>query len=67
MIKRRLAKLIDVKSIITIMIVSVFCILALKGDSINQDLLTIVTIIISFFFGTQSAKKSDSIEDNETK
>ena len=56
MVKEKIAKLIDVKSIVTFVLVTTFCILAFKsvitGDQVNN----IVTIVIGFYFGTQAAK-----------
>ncbi|MBE6639667.1 MAG: hypothetical protein E7616_09520 [Ruminococcaceae bacterium] len=52
-----LANLFKVKTIVTLVIVSVFATLALKG-SISSDLvMTIVTSVIAFYFGTQHEKK----------
>lgn len=54
--KEKLAKLIDVKSIITILLTCVFCWLSLKG-TISQEFMTIYTVVTAFYFGTQAAKK----------
>ena len=52
-----LANLLKVKTIVTLSVVAVFSLLALKG-SISSDLvMTIVTSVISFYFGTQHEKK----------
>ena len=61
--KERLAKLIDVKSIVTLMITLVFCISAVLGRTDKDDLMTVFTVIISFYFETQTAKKKG---DNNT-
>lgn len=53
--KNRLAKLIDVKSIVTLLLTFVFCYLAVIGK-IPGDFMTIFAVIISFYFGTQSTK-----------
>ena len=53
--KDRLAKLIDVKSIVTILLTLLFCILAICGK-VSQEVLTIYTVVISFYFGTQTNK-----------
>lgn len=55
--KEKLAKLINVKSIITIILASVFAYLAVVGKVSAEQFLTIFTVIVSFYFGTQSAKK----------
>lgn len=57
--KNKLAKLIDVKSIVTLLLTIVFCVLCLIG-TLPTEFLTIYTVIIGFYFGTQSQKKADS-------
>lgn len=48
-----LLRLLCVKSIVTILLASVFCVLALRGAIAAEQYLTIFTMIISFYFGTQ--------------
>lgn len=56
--KDKLAKLINVKSIITILLCIVFCYLsAVKAISAEQ-FLTVFTVVISFYFGTQAEKRN---------
>ena len=57
--KARLAKLIDVKSIVTLMLTIVFCVLCLIG-TLPMEFLTIYTVVIGFYFGTQAQKKADT-------
>ena len=57
--KEKLAKLINVKSIITIILAGVFAYLAVVGKVSAEQFLTIFTVIVSFYFGTQSAKKGE--------
>ena len=57
--KNRLAKLINVKSIVTITLTAVFSVLSLKGRITPESFLTIFTVVIGFYFGTQ-AKKEDN-------
>lgn len=54
--KEKLAKLIDVKSIVTLVLVGVFSFLAIVGRISGQEFLTIFTVVISFYFGTQAKK-----------
>lgn len=51
-----LAKLINVKTIVTFMIVMVFSILALKGDITPENVQNITLMVIAFYFGTQYEK-----------
>ena len=48
----RLARLLCVKSLVTLILTVVFAILALQGQA-NQDFMTVYTVIIAFYFGTQ--------------
>ena len=56
--KEKLAKLIDVKSLVTLLMTSVFCILTLKGIVSGEQFITIFTVVISFYFGEKKKKKS---------
>jgi hypothetical protein len=62
--KEKFAKLIDVKSIVTIVFTVVFSVLALTHYITAQEFLTIFTVIVSFYFGTQYEKKK--AESSET-
>ena len=68
-IKERLAKLINVKSIVTLALTIVFCILAATGAISSTAFLSIFTTVISFYFGTQiekrNNKKANEVETNE--
>ena len=56
--KEKFAKLIDVKSIVTLALTGVFAYLAITRTDIPQAFLTIFTMIVSFYFGTQAVKKA---------
>ena len=56
--KEKFAKLIDVKSIVTMMLTLVFCILALLGAISAQEFMTIFVVVIGFYFGTQAQKRA---------
>ena len=55
--KEKLAKLINVKSIVTLIICCVFAYLSIIGQILPDQFLTIFTVIISFYFGSQYGKK----------
>ena len=55
--KQKLAKLIDVKSLVTLALTGVFCTLAWRGVVSAGQFQTIFTTVIAFYFGTQSVKK----------
>lgn len=54
-VKKRLAHLLSVKSIVTLILTGVFGYMAVTGQ-ISQDFMTIYAVIIAFYFGTQSQK-----------
>ena len=54
--KERLAKLVDVKSIMTLMLTVVFCMMSLKGIITGSEYQTIFTVVVGFYFGTQYQK-----------
>ncbi|MDE6425635.1 MAG: hypothetical protein K2K89_05820 [Ruminococcus sp.] len=61
---QKFAKLIDVKSIITLFLTFIFGVLALKGSVSADQFLTVFTTIIAFYFGTQY-EKIKSEKENE--
>lgn len=63
LLKKRLANLISVKSVVTLVLTGVFAYMA-AAERITQDFMTIYAVIIAFYFGTQSLK-SQSGGDNE--
>lgn len=52
----RLTKLLAIKSVVTLLLTILFFILALKG-TISQEVMTIFTVVIGFYFGTQATKE----------
>lgn len=56
--KNQLSKLLTVKSIVTLVLTGVFSYMAITGEITGQDFLTIFTVIIAFYFGTQYERKN---------
>lgn len=54
---RRLTGLLAVKSVVTVVLTLVFATLAMKGAISGEQFLTIFTVVVSFYFGTQAEKK----------
>lgn len=52
------ANLIKVKTIVTLVVAAVFTVLALKGEINPDNVMIIVSMVVSFYFGTQHEKKS---------
>ena len=57
-IKEKLAKLIDVKSLVTLILTAVFAVQTVRGMITSDQFQTIFTTVIAFYFGTQFNKKS---------
>lgn len=57
--KDRLLKLLTVKSIVTIILCMVFAYLSVTCIIQPEQFMTIFTVIISFYFGTQVEKNSN--------
>jgi hypothetical protein len=64
--KDKICNLIDVKSIITISFTILFMVLAIKGVIDPREVVTIYSVIISFYFGTQYQKKINETQKNDT-
>ena len=58
---KRIAALMSVKSIVTIILTCVFAWQALCGR-IEQDFMTVYAVVIAFYFGTQSRKGQENNE-----
>ena len=64
---KRLANLLSVKSLVTLVLTAVFAVLALRGIVSGQDFLTIFLIVISIYFGTQSEKIQSGLDSENDK
>ena len=60
----KFAKLIDVKSIVTIFTTVIFGILTLRGN-IPQEFMSVYLIVIGFYFGTQYQKVANKVEEKQ--
>ena len=60
-IMKRLAALMSVKSLVTLILTGVFAFMACTNQ-ISQEIMTIYAVIIAFYFGTQSQKLQDTID-----
>lgn len=61
-IKKRLANLLSVKSIVTLVLTIVFAYLAIIGKVTAEQFMTVFTVVIAFYFGTQSQKVQNALE-----
>lgn len=62
--KTALIKLLKVKSIVTIILTIVFAYLSIIGIINGEQFLTIFSVIIAFYFGTQYERKNQENDRN---
>lgn len=53
------ANLLKVKTIVTLVVCAVFAVLALNGTINPDNVMIIVSMVVSFYFGTQHEKKAE--------
>lgn len=58
--KERLTRLLCVKSIVTVVLTAVFAYLAIVGAVDTDQYMTVFTVVIAFYFGTQAEKKNNT-------
>jgi hypothetical protein len=56
-ILKNFANLIKVKTIVTLVVMAVFTVLALRGDITPDNSMIIISMVVSFYFGTQAERK----------
>ena len=54
--KKNLAALLKVKTIVTLIVAGVFAVLALNGVISPDNVMIIISMVVSFYFGTQHEK-----------
>ena len=54
---KNLAALLKVKTIVTLVVIGVFAALALTGQLQPDTVMTIVSMVVAFYFGTQTKKE----------
>lgn len=55
---KRICNLLTVKSLVTLTLTAVFGYLTIMGN-VTQEFMTIYTVIIGFYFGTQAVKEGN--------
>jgi hypothetical protein len=62
--KERIANILTIKSLVTLILTLVFAYLAVVRVIGPDQFLTIFTVVIGFYFGTQAAKKDVNGDDS---
>lgn len=55
---KNMAALIKVKTIVTMVVIAIFAVLAVRGDITPDNVMIIVSTVVAFYFGTQAEKKA---------
>ena len=55
-----LSNLLKVKTMVTMVVMAVFAVLALRGTISADNAMIIISMVVSFYFGTQTEKKPSS-------
>jgi uncharacterized membrane protein len=55
--KNAIANLVKIKSLVTVAVIAVFAVLAFRGDIQPDNVMIIVSMVVSFYFGTQHERK----------
>ena len=53
---KNLANLVKVKTIVTLTVIAIFAVLALRGSISADNVMVIVSTVVAFYFGTQYEK-----------
>lgn len=61
----KLTNLIEVKKIIAIMVILVFCILSARGTISAEQFSTVAVMIVSFYFGQSTVKGTVAVSKKE--
>ena len=54
---RSLSNLLKVKTLVTLVVMGVFAVLALKGRISPDNAMIVISMVVSFYFGTQHEKQ----------
>lgn len=65
--KEKLIKLLNVKSIVTIIMTFVFCVLTVSGKISSEQFMTVFATVIAFYFGTQHQKNFSENDEDKNK
>lgn len=59
---KRVTNLLKIKSLVTLALTAAFVYLCIIGQISADQFLTIFTVVIAFYFGTQASRKEDAPE-----
>ncbi len=53
---KNIANLFKVKTLVTLVVIAVFAVLALSGSISADNVMIVISMVVSFYFGTQHEK-----------
>lgn len=56
---KRLTNLLTIKSLVTLALTAVFACLTCRGDITGDQFLTVFTVVVAFYFGSQVEKNAN--------
>ena len=62
MILQKLARLLDVKSLVTLALVLVLCIMTLSGREVSELFSSAVMLVLGFFFGKNVQRDNAAVD-----
>ncbi len=63
-ILQRLARLLDVKSLVTLALVLVLCVMTLSGREVSELFGSAVMLVLGFFFGKNVRTEGERTDEN---
>ena len=57
---KRITNLLKIKSLVTLSLTAAFVYLCITGKISADQFLTVFTVVIAFYFGTQTSRKDES-------
>ena len=64
-ILKNLAALLKVKTIVTMVVILIFAVLAIRGDITPDNVMIIVSTVIAFYFGVQANKEDRNTQKEQ--
>ncbi|MBR4016484.1 MAG: hypothetical protein IKK11_01550 [Oscillospiraceae bacterium] len=58
-IMKSLAAMLKVKTMVTFAVITVFTVMALRGELQPDNVMIIISMVVSFYFGTQHEKMKE--------
>ena len=60
LVVKRITNLLKIKSLVTLALTAAFVYLCIIGEISADQFLTVFTVVIAFYFGTQTGRKEDA-------